>query len=838
MLLRSWAGAPGSNDRIAWVTVGHDGRGPQRFWLSVVDALRRTAVGARLVHQASVAPEADGWALVERLLADLDGLRETLWLVVDDLHELGPTVLRQLELLVLRAPADLRFVLSSRHDVRLGLHRLRLEGELLEIRAADLRFSLREAQELFTAAGLSIPEPASAELHARTEGWAAGLRMAAMALVGHPDPPEFAARFSGSERTVAEYLFAEVLDRQSEEVRRLLLRTSILEWVNGELAASLSGTRDGERVLQDLERAGAFVISLNAAGTRFRYHSMFSGLLVLELRRAAPGEMPELHRIASNWFAANGHPLEAIGHAQAAQDWDRAAQLLVSYWPGLHLNGQDEALHELLGAFPATMRAGDAELAALAAADELAHGSLKATGRYLALGEAAMASVPPGRRGRAQLLLSLVTLLAARQRGDLAAELGQARRLAAAASSEAGHADLGEELRAVALISLGYANGWTGGPEQTRHLEDGIALARRIGRPYLEFTGLAYQSAIEATRLAPEAQSSAARAIELADLHGWTAKTAVGVACAALAGALAWQGRLDEAEAALRRAGLTVRPETEAVASLAALFIRGQLELVRGRVSIALGTFQDAEALAARLAGSHPFARPVRAWKLRTLIRLGELEQAEQALAEIAGPERSSGLIRVVATLLSLARDDQRGALDELAPALDAAAHPGQRAWLVEAFLLKALALDAMGDEQAAEQALDHALGHAEQGNALLWFMLHPVSHLLQRYAGHRSAHSGLVAEILAVSAGRVLPARAEEPRPTTQALSESEIRILRYLPTNLTAPQIGNELSVSRNTVKTHMRSLYAKLETHSRAETIARARDLGLLAPTTLAR
>ncbi|WP_194897848.1 LuxR C-terminal-related transcriptional regulator [Catenulispora pinisilvae] len=842
MLLRSWIAESGLGDRVAWVAAGSSERDPQRFWVSVFDALRRTGAGARLVPPVSAAPDADGWALVERLLTALAPLREPLWLVVDDVHELGPTALQQLELLVLRAASaasaasDLRFVLASRHDVRLGLHRLRLEGGLVEIRAADLRFSLAEARRLFTGAGLDLPEPAVAALHERTEGWAAGLRMAAMSLAGHPDPERFAAEFSGSERTVAEYLLVEVLERQSEDVRRLLLRTSILEWVNGELAELLSGVGHGERVLQDLEEAGAFVLALNSDRTRFRYHPMFAELLALELRRAVPGEVVGLHRTASGWFAAHGRPLEAIRHAQAARDWGRAAQLLVSHWPGLYLDGQEAAVHELLAGFPGAVRAGDAELAAVAAADELTRGSLKTAERHLNQSERAMASVPTARRDRAELLLGIVRLLTARQRGDLDAELQQARRLRTVAEHpRAARPASGEELRAVALIGLGYASSWSGGPTQTRQ---GIALARRIGRPYLEFTGLAYKSAIEATRLAPEAQTSAARAIELAESHGWTDKVAVGVASVASAGAMAWQGRLDEAESYLRRAGLTIGPEVEAVAALAALFIRGQLELVRGRAADALDTFQTAETLADQLAGAHPFARPVRAWSIRTLIRLGELARAEQSLAEIDEPERDSGLVRVVAATLRLARDDPRGALDELVPALAADAHPGWRAWLVEAYLLEALARDALGERAAADGALERALDQAEAGSTLLCFLLHPVAEMVERHARVRTSHARLVGEVRTLLAGGGVPARGSAQTALVEALSESEIRVLRYLPTNLTAPQIGDELSVSRNTVKTHVRSLYTKLDTHSRAETVARARELGLIARAGLAR
>ncbi|MGH3289923.1 MAG: hypothetical protein ACRDPD_35465, partial [Streptosporangiaceae bacterium] len=356
--------------------------------------LRRTSAGAGLVQGVSAAPDLDAWALVERLLADLAPLDDRLWLVIDDVHELGSEASRQLELLVMRAPPELRFVLAARHDVRLGLHRLRLEGELAEIRAHDLKFTLEDAGLLLTAAGVQLPGLALAALHGRTEGWAAGLRLAALALAGHPDPERLAAEFSGTERTVAEYLLAEVLDRQPEQVGRLLLlRTSILERVNGDLARLLTGDDGGERVLQDLEQAGAFVVSLDAERSWFRYHQMFADLLLLELRRTAPGEVTGLHRSAASWFAGNGYPADAIRHAQAARDWSVAAGLLADCWPSLHLDGQAAMVHEFLARFPAA----DAELAVVAAADELAQGSLEAAEHYLAVGERGWASVPEAR---------------------------------------------------------------------------------------------------------------------------------------------------------------------------------------------------------------------------------------------------------------------------------------------------------------------------------------------------------------------------------------------------------------------------------------------------------
>src|SRR5215510_9107015 len=234
VLLRSWISQPGVAGRAAWVPAGRGERDPQRFWLSVLDALRQTGPGSALVRELTAAPELDGWVITERLLKDLAPLDEALWLVVDDVHELGGDALAQLELLIMRAPPGLRFVLATRHDVRLGLHRLRLEGGLAEIREPDLRFTPAEARELLAAAGVDLPEVA--RLVERTEGWAAGLRLAALAAAGHENPERLAAEFSGTERTVAEYLLAEVLDRQDEPVRRLLLRTSIMQRVKGELA--------------------------------------------------------------------------------------------------------------------------------------------------------------------------------------------------------------------------------------------------------------------------------------------------------------------------------------------------------------------------------------------------------------------------------------------------------------------------------------------------------------------------------------------------------------------------------------------------------------------------
>ena len=831
VLLRSWISETGLAGRAAWVPAGRGERDPQRFWLSVLGALRQTAAGSALVRELTAAPDLDGGAIIERLLADLGPLDDRVWLVVDDVHELGGDALRQLELLILRAPPGLRFVLAARHDVRLGLHRLRLEGELAEIREPDLRFTVAEASELFAAAGVDLPEVAP--LVERTEGWAAGLRLAALSLAGHPDPERFEAGFSGTERTVAEYLLAEVLDRQSEQVRRLLLRTSIVERVNGELAGLLTGDSGGERVLQDLEAANAFVVALDPGRSWFRYHHLFADLLQLEVRRAEPDQVAGLHRAAARWFAGHGYPVEAIRHAQAAQDWDLAGRLLADRWPGLYLDGQAAVIHELLAGFPAEALVVDAELAAVAAGDELARGSLEAAGRYLALAERASASVPDGRAGQAQLLLGMVRLLLARQRGDRPAVAEEAQRLATMAEGEdAAQPALGEELRALALISLGSAEYWAAGEDAGRYLQRGLTLARRIGRPYLEFTGLAQQAAVVLYESFTRSAEHARAAVELARRHGWTSDPAFGFASGVLGAVLFWQGQLDEAEAWIQRAERTHRAEAEPVEGLAIRTMRGLLELARGRDADALAAFQAADQLAARLAEPGLVVLPNRSYLVQTLVRLGETERSEQALAALADQDRDDGAMRISLATLRLAQDNPHAAIAALAPVLDGSAPLPWPAWLAQPFLLEAIARDALGDQGAAGRALEHALDLAEPDGVLTMFLLHPVPGLLQRQARQRTAHAALIAEILSLLAGRKLAPPPAGPRPPLEPLSESEIRVLRYLPTNLSGPEIAGELYVSHNTVRTHITHLYAKLGTHTRAEAVARARALGLLA------
>ncbi len=841
LLLRSWIAERGLAGRSAWVAVDGEERDPQRFWLSVFGALRATAAGSRLVRPLTAAPGLDGWAVVERLLTDLGELDDRVWLVIDDVHELrSPEAMHQLELLLMRAPAGLRFVLATRHDLRLGLHRLRLEGELTEIRAADLRFTLDEARALFDAAGIPLPGSALGLLYERTEGWAAGLRLAALSLAGHPDPDRFAAEFSGSERTVAEYLLAEVLDRQPEPVRRLLLRTSVLDRVNGELADLLTGGSGGERVLQELEQAGSFVFALDARRSWFRYHQLFADLLQLELRGSAPGDLPALHTAAAGWYAQHGYPVEAVRHAQAAQDWGLAASLLADHWVGLGLNGLGATAYELLARFPAGVIAGDTELAARMAGHELARGSLAEAERYLTLAAQGLESVPADRRPRAQVALAVVRLQFARYRGDLPAVTEQAQQLLApAGAADPARFGVGDDLRALALINLGIAELWTAGfDEADRHLGQGVALAHRIGRPYLELTGLVHWAQLLSWRSFPLGAERSREAIELAGRHGWAQEPVAGVARIALGMAMIAMGRLEEGEQSLEQAERTVADEAEPAAAMRLRYARGLLAAVTGRPEAALAAYQAAERLAGALVTEHALARRLRSHVLQTLVRLGQTQRVEQVIAEMSRKERDSGQMRNAVAVLRLAQDDPEAAAAALAPVIDGSVPvPNAHLWDVQAWLLEAIARDALGDASAARRALERALSLAKPEGLLFPFLLDPAPGLLDRHRRTGTAHATLISEVLNLLAGRK-PAAPSGPEAARgqglrEPLSQGEIRVLRYLPTKLSAPEIADQLYLSVNTVKTHMRHLYDKLGAHRRHEAVEQARALGLLAP-----
>jgi len=778
--------------------------------------------------------------VVERLLSELRSLDEPVVLVIDDLHELcSADAEAWLERFVAGLPPRLTLVLGTREEPRLGLHRLRLAGELHELRDADLRFTLDEARELLKASGVELSAEGLGLLHERTEGWAAGLRLAAISLADHPDPERFVREFSGSERTVAGYLMAEVLERQSPEVRGMLLRTSVLERVSGPLADAMTGRTGSERMLQELEEANAFVTALDAGRSWFRYHHLFADLLRLELRRVSPEIVGALHRTAACWHEEHEFAVEAIRHAQAAKDWAHATRLFADNELRLILDGRGATLEALLAAFPPEAAA-DPELALAHANARALDGLLDDAGAYIAAAEGSAETVPDDRRWFFELRLAAITLLVARQGGDVSTALNQAgaveATLAAVSEPRAGRErSLSNDDRAVALVNLGIAELWSLRPgDARRDLEDALELARRGGRPYIEIVCLGHltlavvlsgQPATEALRLAEQA-------VALAEAHGWTADPVAAAAFAAGGNLLVRQGRLEDGERWLERAERALG-RGEPATALVLHSARGLLALGRGRPEEALAAFRRAERTQAALSSAHTLNVELRSRLLQTQVRVGETAAVRAALEAMPADERDRAGMRIAAAAVDLAEDDPEAAVDALAPVIERTVSALHASWAaVDASLLDAVARDALGDRSGAERSIERALDLAEADGILLPFALAPVRELLERHPRHRSAHATLLATILDLLAG-VAPPAPGDTAPLLDPLSDAELRVLRYLPSNLKTPEIAAELFVSANTVRTHVRHIYAKLDAHDRTEAVARARELHLLGP-----
>ena len=833
-LLRAWADRPDQAHCIASVPVRHDEQDAQLFWLALLNAVGQ-ASGTIQYEPPAATPGFGGQAMVDRVLSDLAGHRGRIVLVIDDVHELTPAALAPLACLLANLPPQAHAIVSTRRDLRLRLHQLRLADELAEIRAADLRFSERETGELLAFSGIALSAAGTALLQQRTEGWAAGLRLAALSLASHPDPERFVAEFSGSDRTVAEYLLAEMLERQPGDVQHLLMRTCLLDRVNGELADLMTGRPGSERILLGLEDANAFVVSLDPERTWFRYHYLFADLLRLQLRRRLPDEAPELHRRAAGWFTKHGQVADAIRHTQAAGDWPGAARLLADHSFSLTLDGQAQTIQALVRAFPPGAGA-DPELALVRATGELVQGHLGEAAAHLAVARSHAGTTTPDRQRRLRMATASVQLWLARRRADLAGVVEQAGFLASPVTGQSGE-DIARssDLRAAALMNLGAVEAWSlAHQDAERHLKEAAVLAREISRPYLEVGCLAELGSWSEPHSFETARQYCHEAIALAERHGWGTEPVIASALIVLADTMIWRGEFDEGERWLQRAKRATQADDGPGIRFRLHLMIGMLHLGRGRHTEALEEFRAAKRFESQLVSSLALASRVTGWLLATQARLGMTGEARATLAALDDERAMSGEIGNARAVICLADGDPDGALAALRDVLDGTAPVIAYHTLVEAHLLAGLAYRELGDQRAANQAAERALDLAETDRLVLPFAMTDSPELLQALPRHETAHAALLADILDVMRGSS-PAAGDHPHPPpldVEELSPGELRVLRYLPTNLSRPEIAGELSVSPSTVSTHIRSIYAKLQVRDRSSAVQRARELRLLA------
>ena len=877
-LLADWA--RGSGQPVAWLGLDGGDSDPARFWRHVVAALdgARPGLAARLGAPLPPSPEALVTDLINNLAAD-PGQDEVL-LALDDYHlvEAGP-VHESLGFLLENLPPGLRVVVSGRADPPLPVARLRARGQLAELRAADLRFTPEEAAALLSkAAGAGLTDTAVAALVDRTEGWAAGLQLAGLSLRGDEDAAGFVAAFNGSHRFVLDYLADEVLDRQAEPVRAFLLETSVLERLSGELCNAVTGAADGQAMLQEIERAGLFLLPLDEVRGWWRYHHLFADLLRARLGTERPGRERALHRAAAAWSQEHDLADDAVRHALAAGDADWAARLVERHVETLLGRSEGATLRRWLSALPAeSVR--DRPRLCLAQAYGAAMGfRLEALEALLDDAEHALAA--GGDEPYADAAGRPVSVLANVPAGIafLRASLARLRGDAALAADRNRHAlaQLGKDdwlMRSFVCWNQAATDWLDGRLEQAeRSLAEVLAERRAAG---------------EAVRRLGAEPSTVLRAVE-GGAEFFSGFLSLRV-CYDLGEVQRARGNLDAALATYRQAfGPAGESSQAAGAGMAhvgvaqVLYERNELTaaldhatrgVVLGRLLAFTPPLAAGLAVVARIrqsqgdpvgavkamgeagqAGLSPqvatLFNPVPAQRARLLLAQGDVDAAAQwtTAAGLSPADQPSypleGAYLVLARVL-LARNDPGTARTLLQRLLGAAAGQGRVGSIIEIQALRALALAAHGDQAGALGALAEALALAGPRGYVRVFADEgaPMRALLAQLSatppGQPPAAGGIDPGYLAAlldacgqaGAGPSRNRAAAGPPGPAEPLTSRELEVLRLLAAGRSNQRIARDLVLALDTVKKHVSHVLAKLGAANRTEAAARARQLGLI-------
>ncbi len=833
LLVSTWLRCEERCHGVAWLSVHRSDTTPTQFWSAVTEAV--LASGLPGLESLGGAPMTDPDELLSALVDVLGTLPAPLLLVLDDFHELrAPAVCEQLDGLLRNPPQPLRLVLLSRADPRLSLHRLAVEGHLTELRTADLAFTVEEAAELFALADLSLTEPQLSALHSRTEGWAAGLRLAALSLKDEDDVDATVSTFAGDERSVADYLVEEVLRHQPEPIRQYLLRTSVVDELGPHLANALSGRSDGVRILETLEHAGAFVSGVGDRRDAYRYHTMFRELLRSQLRHQMPDLFSLQHRRAACWYAQHGRGVEATQHALDAGDHELAANLLATGWLGLLVRGQAGVAAELVRGLPRQVLARQPEVAIAAGGALIESGDLEPGREYLRWADDNASAVKPGRRSEFLLARTIARLPEARAVGDFSELLIDARKLLAGYGANALALD-GRERRSVALLHVGIGELWTGGLRRARSaLEDAIGLAQHGDRAYLVCCGLGSLSLVEA--MAGRLQRSddlAHEAVGLADQHGWNTMPMAAAAHSAQAMCAYHRNLIPEASRQLAQAHACARALPERP-------LMTLVELLRALIALRVGDHEGA-CLAARMAREEAgdWQMPARLTVALACIEAEALMTAARVVdaLELIGRLDSLGQwgeLELVRAQLALAEGDPVSCAERISGALEARAKFAHPVTAIALHALAAVARHQRGEDQAALASVEHALALAEPEGYLSPFVAigYPLRELIVRRIRAGTSHRALAGDLAEALELRATTPVEQRGALVLEPLSERETAVLRFLPTGLSKAEIASEMFVSVNTVKTHMKNIYRKLDVTDRGQAVRRARMLHLVS------
>jgi LuxR family maltose regulon positive regulatory protein len=827
----AWASSQRTPGPVAWVTLERGDDQPDVFRQLLIEALRRAGVGAIATRREGATPLCTDQVSVAEIAAELAHRDSPVVVVLDDLNVIrsSSTVVDELAYLVRHASARLRLVLVSRRDPPLALQRYRLTGGLSEIRTTDLAFGERETKALLASRGVSPSAGSLRALHDRTEGWAAGISLAAMSMAVHPDPEGYIADLSGDDHAIATYLIEEVLETLPVDVRRLLLLTSFTERVNAELAAELAGDALG-RLFPEVVRQIAFVLPL--AHGWYRYHQMFAETMQLVLRHESPGMAAELHRRAAAWFDREGMLTDAVRHATLAGDWQYACWLVVNRMAVgqvLGLGTDSPPAHWFRTMPRGVVSAGiEPEPAIVAAAEALSRGDDQACAVALGHAEDALAQLPDDHTLAARLAAGVVRV--ARPHSHDAGTVQQVADDAASLLEQLPGTviDRRPELRALLLAACGTADLWAGRlTGAADRYTAALVAAAAAGGDFQRRSCLGSLALVEALlgRFG-SAGELAARVERMPEISTTLAGRRTPAAHLAAGWVLLERCRLAEARRELDRAGRALAEDAPdpCLSALRGL-VTSRVAIAEGRPDRALASLAIAREAAAGIAW---LEQRMMAATAAALVAADDTAAA-QAIAERAGD--AAGIVVALARA-QLVGGDRRSATATLRAVLaDAAAvQPDVR---VDAWLTDARIAYESGDASRGRRSVDRALRIGDREGLSLPFALSRswLLQILRKDQDLWHAHQRLLEplRITARTPAGLSPNGAASP--VCAQLSPRELDVLRHLSTMMTNEEIASATYLSANTVKTHLKSVYRKLAVTRRGEAVRRAQQLRLL-------